>query len=197
MGSAPAPPVAGLRHQPSYRIRPRDAQLHRDTGSPRLARPTLDPAAVLAARPRQCHASRRVALAVERRRPSAEPRARSWAAAPSPRQWPGRSRLCHCARSMPTACTPLGSARHVTPVISPSAMLRDVVLWQVLPDGTVREVTQPQLVDRAPVRAGRGVLRPARGRRAVLAEGRYVFEIRRLEGPGSRWIGLEFIPTQG
>jgi hypothetical protein len=84
-----------------------------------------------------------------------------------------------------------------TPVLSPTAMLRDVVLWQVLPNGTVREVTRPQLVDPALYDQGEAYFGPPAGEGPFWPEGRYVFEIRRVEGPQSKWIGLEFVPTVG
>jgi hypothetical protein len=75
-------------------------------------------------------------------------------------------------------------------------MLSNVILWQVLPDGTVTEVTRPQLVDAGLYDLGEAYFGPPAGEGPYWPPGRYVFEIRRLEGARSRWIGLEFIPSR-
>jgi hypothetical protein len=76
-------------------------------------------------------------------------------------------------------------------------MLRAVVLWQISPDGTVREVTRPTVSDVPLYDLGEAYFAPPVGEGPFWPEGRYVFEIRRIEGPESRWIGLQFVPTEG
>jgi len=83
-----------------------------------------------------------------------------------------------------------------TPVLTPSLMLRDVVLWQVLADGHAREVTRPGLFDSALYDLGEAYFGPPAGEGKYWPAGRYVFQIRRLAGAGSRWMGLEFVPTR-
>ena len=86
-------------------------------------------------------------------------------------------------------CVPRG------PVVSPTTTLHQVVLWQVDDSGTAREVVQPVVLDNELYDAGEAYFAPPAGEGPYWPEGRYVFEIRRIEGPGSRWIGLEFVPT--
>ena len=83
-----------------------------------------------------------------------------------------------------------------TPVVSSAVMLRDVILWQVLPDGTVTEVTRPELVDSRLYDLGEAYFGPPAGEGPFWPPGRYVFEIRRLAGAGSRWFGIEFIANR-
>lgn len=83
-----------------------------------------------------------------------------------------------------------------TPVLTPSLMLRDVVLWQVLSDGIAREVTRPRLLDPGLYDLGEAYFEPPVGEGPFWPAGRYVFQIRRLAGTGSRWMGLEFVPTE-
>jgi len=85
-----------------------------------------------------------------------------------------------------------------TPVVSPAEVLRAVVLWQIGPDGSVREVTRPRLLDVALYDLGEAYFQPPAGEGDVWPAGRYVFEIRRLAGgesSSSRWLGLEFVPS--
>jgi len=83
-----------------------------------------------------------------------------------------------------------------SPVVSPTTTLHQVVLWQVEDDGTAREVERPVVMDDDLYDIGEAYFAPPIGEGQYWPQGRYVFEIRRIEGPGSRWIGLEFVPTQ-
>ena len=84
-----------------------------------------------------------------------------------------------------------------SPVVSPTTTLHQVVLWQVNEDGMAREVQRPVVMDGDLYDIGEAYFTPPVGEGPFWPEGRYVFEIRRIEGPGSRWIGLQFVPTQG
>jgi hypothetical protein len=83
-----------------------------------------------------------------------------------------------------------------SPVVSTTRMFSDVILWQVSVDGTVREVTRPVLMDAGLYDLGEAYFGPPAGEGPYWPEGRYVFEIKRLAGAGSRWFGLEFVPTR-
>ena len=82
-----------------------------------------------------------------------------------------------------------------SPVVSPMTILNQVVLWQVDESGFAQEIQRPVVMDNDLYDAGEAYFAPPIGDGPFWPEGRYIFEIRRLEGPGSRWIGLEFIPT--
>ncbi len=84
-----------------------------------------------------------------------------------------------------------------SPVVSPTTTLHQVVLWQVAEDGTAREVLRPVVLDNALYDIGEAYFGPPAGEGPYWPAGRYVFEIRRLEGPTSKWIGLEFVATHG
>ncbi len=82
-----------------------------------------------------------------------------------------------------------------SPVVSPTTILHDVVLWQVDDNGTAREIQRPVVLDNDLYDIGEAYFAPPVGEGPYWPEGRYIFEIRRIEGPSSRWIGLEFVPT--
>jgi hypothetical protein len=83
-----------------------------------------------------------------------------------------------------------------SPVVSPTTTLHEVVLWQVESDGVVREIQRPILMDPALYDVGEAYFAPPVEEGATWPPGRYVFEIRRVAGAGSRWMALEFITTR-
>jgi len=74
-----------------------------------------------------------------------------------------------------------------------AAELARVVLWQVLDDGTVREIRDALVIDRPLFLAGEAYWAPPDGQGATWPVGRYVFEIRPDDGGQSRWMGVEYI----
>jgi hypothetical protein len=84
-----------------------------------------------------------------------------------------------------------------SPVVSAATTLLHVVLWHVAEDGTAREILRPVVVDNNLYDVGEAYFGPPVGEGPFWPEGRYVFEIRRMEGPESRWIALQFVPTEG
>jgi hypothetical protein len=82
-----------------------------------------------------------------------------------------------------------------SPVVSPVNTLHDVVLWQVEPDGTAREIQRPVLLDPGLYDIGEAYFGPPADEGSSWPAGKYVFEIRRAAGPGSMWMALQFIPT--
>ena len=81
----------------------------------------------------------------------------------------------------------------VTPVMSPVDQLLQVVLWHVDPDGTVREVTRPQIVDAEMFDLGEAYYGPPADEGESWAAGRYVFEFAAspvAARAGWRWSSL-------
>jgi len=83
-----------------------------------------------------------------------------------------------------------------SPVVSPTTTLHEVVLWQVESDGVIREIQRPLLMDPALYDIGEAYFSPPLDEGATWPPGRYVFEIKRVEGAGSRWMALEFVTTR-
>jgi len=83
-----------------------------------------------------------------------------------------------------------------SPVVSPTATLHEVVLWQVERDGVVREIQQPILMDPALYDIGEAYFSPPVDEGATWPPGRYVFEIKRAGSTGSRWMALQFVTTR-
>jgi hypothetical protein len=74
-----------------------------------------------------------------------------------------------------------------------AAELSRVVLWQVSPDGSVREVRNAQVIDRPLFLAGEAYWAPPADESASWPVGRYIFEIRPNDGGQSRWMGVEYV----
>jgi hypothetical protein len=83
-----------------------------------------------------------------------------------------------------------------TPVMSVTAELLQVVLWQVDGQGVVREVARPVIVDGPLFEIGEAYYGPPVDEGGLWPPGRYAFEIRRIAGGASRWMALEFTPTE-
>ena len=91
--------------------------------------------------------------------------------------------------------TAIGVCAPATPVMSPVDELLHVVLWHVGTDGRAREITRPVIVDQELFDLGEAYYGPPEGEGDSWAPGRYVFEIKRIAGGGSRFMALDFIPT--
>ena len=84
-----------------------------------------------------------------------------------------------------------------TPESNPTALLGEVVLWQVESDGVAREIDRPTLIDPALYDVGEAYFAPSGTADATWPPGRYVFEIRApAGGAGSRWMALQFVTTR-
>jgi len=83
-----------------------------------------------------------------------------------------------------------------SPVVNPSTTLHEVILWQVESDGVVREIQRPVLLDAALYDIGEAYFGPPADEGTTWPPGKYVFEIKRAAGAGSRWMALEFVTTR-
>jgi hypothetical protein len=82
-----------------------------------------------------------------------------------------------------------------TPVMSPVDELMQVVMWRVDGDGTAHEVARPVILDEPLFEIGEAYYAPPLDEGELWPAGRYAFEIRRIAGGNSRWMALDFIPT--
>jgi hypothetical protein len=82
-----------------------------------------------------------------------------------------------------------------TPAMSPADELTHVVLWRVDENGDARQVSAPVIADEPLFALGEAYWAPPAGEERLWPEGRYVFEIRRIAGAESRWMGIDFVPT--
>jgi hypothetical protein len=101
-----------------------------------------------------------------------------------------KATIDHAAR-----LTAIGVCAPATPVMSPVDGLLHAVLWHVGTDGRAREITRPVIVDQELFDLGEAYYGPPEGEGDSWAPGRYVFEIKRIAGGGSRFMALDFIPT--
>lgn len=154
--------------------------------------PTLNPV-IVAARRRQCQSPQDWRMVTAETTVTRETRT-MYAASPVRALGPGDPGLS-LSRLYAGNLRAVGVCVPRSPVVSPTTTLLQVVLWQVDGHGTVREVLRPVVLDSTLYDAGEAYFAPPAGGGTYWPEGRYVFEIRRAEGAGSRWIGLEFVHT--
>jgi hypothetical protein len=107
---------------------------------------------------------------------------------------PGDAQLA-ASRDHARELNAVGICAPSNPTMSPVDQLLQVVLWHVDLDGNVTEITQPEIVDAELFDLGEAYYGPPPEVGDSWPPGRYVFEIRRLAGGASRWMALDFIPT--
>ncbi|MEO6350149.1 MAG: hypothetical protein ABIP53_05820 [Candidatus Limnocylindrales bacterium] len=157
-----------------------------------LPTPVTDPL-VLAARRRQCQSATNWRMVTAET--TATRRTRTmYAADPVAASGPSDPTL-PTSRLFALALRGVGVCVPRTPVMSPVDELMQVILWQVDSDGEAHEVARPVILDEPLFEIGEAYYGPPSDEGELWPAGRYAFEIKRIAGGRSRWMALEFIPT--